>query len=674
MLKRLARLPLNLQLLLLAVPPLIVVACLACAILVGNYREYRQLSRVRGLVDLANQFSTIGADLTAETNTGMWDMIFVKINHAESKYDELVRAFNQAAAVTDGKLATARNAWAQIDRDGLDPVVIAQIEAGFKRADNLKLWRRAVTSRGEDVDTSITTDSLYLSRLSRCQVILPDRAREQALWDFTKERAYTGLAEFFGSMLLFTSRATADAELSRSIVMQSELLRFQLTAEREDSLVNYFIKEGARPKGLQSDDSAWLRSLWDRQRIIFDNVLVLADADERRTVESALTIDQFPEMKRAREQLSDEAAATKNIRELYTPALFSESEKTRDQKIRDTLTQLRERFMAATSARIDDRWQSLVVLSCVLAGFGLVFGYIGLVIFRSITRTLRAGVETLEQGVSGLVGASRGLAETSANLSDLASAQAASVEELSATVTEIASMAQSRGESLDQIRKQETSNREQAERSVAFMQDMSKSIAEIAAATTETEKAIGTIQTVALQTNLLALNAAIEAARAGEAGAGFAVVAGEVKVLAATSSEAAKSNETQVHRSRTAVLSGDKLAHQTEACLQAMDKGSRASTEMVTAIQNADQEQRNGLEQIQNATTSIEQKTSQLAASAEELAGSGRELATNAERMDRLVEELSHLLGNRQVSKQAATPPSPAAKAAPARRLEPSLK
>ncbi|MBK1880669.1 methyl-accepting chemotaxis protein [Pelagicoccus mobilis] len=190
--------------------------------------------------------------------------------------------------------------------------------------------------------------------------------------------------------------------------------------------------------------------------------------------------------------------------------------------------------------------------------------------------------------------------------------------------------------------------------------ELDKSMAQISESGAETQKIIQTINEIAFQTNLLALNAAVEAARAGEAGAGFAIVADEVRNLAIRSADAANSSSELIEKSAQNISSGTQIVRQ--AC-DSFDEVSGMMQSVSSHIRDIAEETDKQAASIQEMTASISELTASTENNkrfANETVDSCKGLQDQSATLDSVVGELLHLAGN---SNHQSTKPRPVAPA-----------
>ena len=208
----------------------------------------------------------------------------------------------------------------------------------------------------------------------------------------------------------------------------------------------------------------------------------------------------------------------------------------------------------------------------------------------------------------------------SRQVADGSSSQASAFEETSAAINEIVSMTKQNAENArfaDRLISENSGLVEQADQS---MLDLDQSMKLISEAGLEIGKIIKAIDEIAFQTNLLALNAAVEAARAGEAGAGFAVVANEVRSLALKSTEASKATADLIKNTIGKIDQGSEMVKKTGDLFDRIFAGTQKAKNLIGEISAASREQPQGLDQINQAIVQIEGVTQQNAAGAEEMA------------------------------------------------------
>jgi len=224
--------------------------------------------------------------------------------------------------------------------------------------------------------------------------------------------------------------------------------------------------------------------------------------------------------------------------------------------------------------------------------------------FSSVMYRLKSGTEKLVDFSEALANTSQAVAIGAGHGSEAASSIAASIEQMTVSITHLSSNASAAAQSTQDTRITASTGSSTVFELANCMAALSVrvkgsaiKVAELGRQSDEIRSIVGLIKSIADQTNLLALNAAIEAARAGGQGRGFAVVADEVRLLAQRTSlstheiankiESIQSNVKEVvaimDEDVKVVTQGEKLASQGADAISTI---CRATEDFVSIVQN----------------------------------------------------------------------------------------
>ncbi|AGW13510.1 methyl-accepting chemotaxis protein [Megalodesulfovibrio gigas] len=228
--------------------------------------------------------------------------------------------------------------------------------------------------------------------------------------------------------------------------------------------------------------------------------------------------------------------------------------------------------------------------------------------------------------LAGQVGeSSRGTEEQARRLGETATA----MEEMNATVLEVARNAGQAADTVDHAKREATAGAQvvaqvvqSIEQVLAQAKGLTRDMHALGKQAEEISQVMVVINDIADQTNLLALNAAIEAARAGDAGRGFAVVADEVRKLA----------EKTMHATREVGAAIAAIQQGANTNIANFDAASRLIDEATTKAGRSG----SALEQIVSLVDAATDQVRSIAAAAEEQSAASDEITRNIDDINRI--------------------------------------
>ena len=239
-------------------------------------------------------------------------------------------------------------------------------------------------------------------------------------------------------------------------------------------------------------------------------------------------------------------------------------------------------------------------------------------------------VDSVRSGVHSVASASAEIARGNQELAGRTDAQADSLQRTASSMVQLTGTVGANADAARRANQLALAATAVAARGGQAVAEVVDTMAQIRASSGRIADILGTIDGIAVQTNLLALNAAVEAARAGEAGRSFAVVAGEVRMLAKRSATAAREIKDLVDDSVRCVGDGNTLVASAGATMTDIVEQVHQVSALIRDITTASGEQSQGITQIGHAMGQLDQTTRQNAALVQQSSSAAESLMAQA--------------------------------------------
>ena len=247
------------------------------------------------------------------------------------------------------------------------------------------------------------------------------------------------------------------------------------------------------------------------------------------------------------------------------------------------------------------------------------------------------------------------------DLSERTTKQAATIEETSAAMEQLAETVLKNAERASEASVSAADITTAATEGGGVMLRANEAMEKITASSGRISSIIGLIDDIAFQTNLLALNASVEAARAGEAGKGFAVVAVEVRRLAQSAAEASSEIKGLIEQSASEVTAGSRLVSDAAGKLTGMLDAVQRNHALLQSIAAESREQATAITEVNVAVRQMDEMTQHNAALVEQTNAAIEQTEAQAVELDQVV-DIFHLEGGPQPAAPRAAAPARAAR------------